>query len=95
MRGCILTSTNYLFYTTPTAPYDIRYSVVMQQTNRITVTTSNNGTVTNTVMDGTLNPWDMHPTNASRQTKATWTFGVDSVGGTNAAQRNLIKTYEP
>jgi len=31
-----------------------------------------------TVVDGTMNPWDMDPGKTGRQTKGTWEFGVDS-----------------
>ena len=92
-RGCYVTPV-HLFYTTPAAPYDIRYRVVM---NQLTATTNvpPDGLKIDTVLDGTLNPWDMGPGLNSRQTNAVWEFGIDSLGNTNAVRRGLTETFLP
>jgi len=48
------------------------------------------------VMDGTINPWDMDPTQAGRQVKGTWKFGINSAAGPppSASRRGLVETYE-
>lgn len=81
----------FVFYTTPTAPYDIRYSLVAQQLT--TVSEDDNERRMQTIMDCTLNPWDMDPNQEGRQTRATWSFGIDNVSGT-AVRRGLQESYQ-
>jgi hypothetical protein len=92
-RACLVTPANK-FYTTPTMPYDIRYQVIIEQ-KTATTSVSVDGLYLDTIVDGTLNPWDMDPSRTNRQTKGTWEFGVDSSGNTNATRRGLVETYEP
>ena len=90
-RGCKVTPL-YRFYTTPHAPYDIRYKVVIEQMTELTRQPFPRIDI-KTLMDGTLNPWDMDPTQSGRQTKGTWEFGVDS-NTSSGAQRGLTETYQ-
>jgi len=76
-RGCRMITSGYIFYTTPVTPIDIRYSVVISQ-NTATPAVPQNGLRLETVVDGTLNPWDMDPSTPGRQTVTTWNFGIDS-----------------
>ena len=93
-RGCLVTP-SYVFYTTPKTPHDIRYQVVVEE-NTATSTVAPDGLLLSTVVDGALNPWDMDPIKAGRQTRCTWEFGLDSSGSPPAAARGeLVEAYEP
>jgi len=85
----------HTFYTTPQTPYDIRYTVVIEQKTTPHDQTEGGKTI-DTVMDGTINPWDMDPTHAGRQVKGTWKFGINSAAGPppSASRRGLVETYE-
>ena len=92
-RGCRV-SPSYTFYTTPKTPYDIRYEVIIQQKTKISGLTKH-GLKLDTVVDGTLNPWDMDPARSGRQTKGTWKFGIDASGTPRTAKRrDLQEVYE-
>ena len=82
-------------YTTPEKPYDIRYKVVIKQDTR-TSGIMKQGLELHTVVDGTLNPWDMDPDQGGRQTKGTWEFGVASHGPPNPkpTRRRPTEVYE-
>jgi hypothetical protein len=93
-----LVTPKYIFYTTPQTPYDIRYQLVLEQQTRIFPAPEKGipGVAVNTVLDGTKNPWDMDPTKPGRQTKGTWTFGVNSQAGQNGdRRRGLVEDYQP
>jgi hypothetical protein len=89
--ACIATPL-HLFYATPRAPYEIRYTVVIEQ--HTTTEETANSLVIKTVMDGLLNPWDMDPAQPGRQTKSTWRFGIlpASLGG--PVMSNFEERYE-
>jgi len=92
--GCLVTPTNYLFYTTPVTPYDIRFRVRINQKTS-TNSVSADGIAVHAVVDGTLNLWDMDPGTAGRQTNTVWEFGIDSAGSPPAAvRRNLTEVYQ-
>jgi hypothetical protein len=92
--GCSVTPTNFLFYTTPVTPYDIRYRVTINQktsTNSVPA----DGMAVQTVRDGTLNLWDMDRSTPGRQTNTVWEFGIDSSGTPPAAvRRNPTEVYQ-
>jgi hypothetical protein len=92
-RACYVTPV-HLFYTTPATPYDIRYRVVIEQ-QTTTTNVAPDGLRLDTVMDGTLNPWDMDAGQGGRQTRAIWEFGITSLENTNAVRRGLTETYQP
>ena len=87
-RGSAVTP-NYRFYTTPSVPYDIRYVVIIHQKIRI-LEVPQDGLRIEAITDGTLNPWDMDPTQNGRQLETTWGFGVDTGG----KQRGLIEKFK-
>jgi hypothetical protein len=92
-RACLVTP-QFIFYTTPKAPYDIRYKVTIEEKTK-TSGTSKNGLKLDTVVDGALNPWDMDPSKPGRQAKGTWQFGVDSTGKPpQATRRDATEVYE-
>ncbi len=90
-RGCLVTP-KHTFYTTPRTPYDIRYEVVMEQKTAFS-RPPEGGLKLHTVVDGTLNAWDMDPDTEGRQTRGIWRFGITSVNG-QATRRELIEVYE-
>jgi hypothetical protein len=91
--GCQVTPT-YTFYTTPSTPYNITYTVQIQQIT--TETNSGEGRIETTVLDGTKNPWDMDPTQAGRQTQGNWVFGISQTAQQppTASRRGLVETYQ-
>jgi len=93
--GCCVTPTNYLFYTTPQTPYDIRYLVTITAKTSTNSATAGDGLEVQTITDGTLNLWDMDTATGDRQTNAVWQFGIGSTGAPPAAVlRNLQEIYQ-
>ncbi len=92
--GCYVTPANFLFYTTPETPYDIRYRVTITQNTTTNGTFAGDGLEVQTITDGTLNLWDMaFP--GDRHTNTVWQFGISSTGAPPAAvSRTLQEDYE-
>jgi hypothetical protein len=92
--ACVVTPM-YKFYTSPALPYDIRYTLVMEQK---TTTVERGGKLhLKTVMNYLLSPWDMDPSQEGRQTKGTWRFGLGCDTGGKflpAARRDFTEAYE-
>ena len=48
-----------------------------------------------TIIDGTLNLWDMDPGSVGRQTNAILEFGINSTGTPpTAVRRDLVEEYQ-
>jgi hypothetical protein len=89
--ACVATPSN-LFYVTPQTPYDIRYTVVIEQ--HTIVLEDEHSLVVKTVMDGLLNPWDMDPDQPGRQTKSIWRFGLLPSSSGSTGMRDFEEKYE-
>jgi hypothetical protein len=96
-RACLVTP-SHTFYTTPTTPYDIRYRFEMEQKSTWDPPDAPDwqGKRLVTIVDGTLNPWDMDPDQPGRQTKGIWRFGFDTLPGMppTRSARGFQESYE-